>query len=63
MSSASRSHAAPKAAIQRRYHKQDEACEQAIKLLLAKAAGVTSTNGGEPKKGSRHDRPARRSIP
>ncbi len=51
-----------KTVVQRRYHTQDEACEQAIKLLLVKAAGVTSTNGGEPK-GSRNDRPAGPSIP
>ena len=45
-----------KAVVQRRYQMQDEACEQAIKSLLAKAAGVTSTNGGEPN-GPMNDRP------
>ena len=54
--------AARKAIVQRRYQMQDEACEQAITLLLAKAAGVTSTNGGEPK-GSKNDRPAEKIIP
>ena len=38
--------ATQKPTIQRRYRKQDEACEQAIKSLLAKAAGVPSSNGG-----------------
>ncbi len=38
-----------KTVVQRRYHTQDEACEQAITLLLAKAAGVTSTDGDDTK--------------
>ena len=39
---------AQRAVVNRRYRMQDEACEQAIRLLLArKAAGVTSTNGGD----------------
>ena len=49
MNSARRS-AKRKTVVQRRYHTQDEACEQAIKLLLVKAAGGTSTDGNDTRR-------------
>ena len=39
-----------KTVVQRRYHTQDEACEQAIKLLLVIAVGVTSTDGHDTRR-------------
>ena len=42
-----RPNATQRAVVKRRYWVQDEACSQAIRLLLTKAAGVTSTNGGD----------------
>ncbi len=59
-----RSNTAQKAVVQRRYQKQDEACSQAIKVLLAKAAGVSSSNGDDAKKGShKHEFRAATSLP
>ena len=56
--------AARKAIVERRYQMQDEACSQAIKLLLARAAGMTSTNGDDAKKGSlKHEVRANPSLP
>ena len=42
-----RPNATQRAVVKRHYWVQDEACSQAIRLLLTKAAAVTSTNGGD----------------
>ena len=48
---AARPNASQKAIVQRRYRRQDEACEQAIKLLLAKAEGrLQSPDGRDDEK-------------
>jgi hypothetical protein len=50
--------------IQRRYLMQGEACSQAVKLLLKRAAGVLSANGGDAMKGSlTHEDRAETSLP
>ena len=60
----SRLAATRKAVVQRCYRMQDEACEQAIRLLLVKAAGVTGTSGDDAKKGSlKHEVRANASLP
>ena len=43
------SSAPQKAVIERRYEVQEKPCVQALKLLLQKATGVSSTNGDEAK--------------
>lgn len=58
-----RPHDARKPTVHRRYLMQDEACEQAIRLLLAKAAGVPSANGDDTKGRSRNDFRAETSLP
>jgi hypothetical protein len=60
--SSSRIAAPQKAVVQRRYLTQDEACEQAIKLLLARAVGVSSSNGDDTKGRSVDDFRAETSI-
>ncbi len=59
-----RPNAAQRTVVRRSYQMKDEACEQAIRLLLAKAAGVTSTDGDDAKKGSlTHEVRAETSLP
>jgi hypothetical protein len=55
------SSAPQKAVVERRYEVQEKPCAQALKLLLHKAAGVSSTNGDE-EKGFQHDLPAPRIL-
>lgn len=56
--------ATQKAVVQRRYQKQDEACEQAIKLLLARAvAKCDQHRDGEDGTAIKGDSAYGRSIP
>ena len=52
------------AIVERRYIAQEQACSQAIQLLMKKAVAMTSSNGDDAKKGSlKHEVRAKSILP